>query len=453
MESKTLPQIMNNKGVEIVMNLDLGEMNLTSSLILKQKIKNEVDSNQEILHIRRGERKLSSREGRKENSGEMPMIDFNQGSINKFEAANREKKNEEEVKVLRKELAELTSLLNQIDNYIQSLSKNLIEHEMDLEYVDIHSKQLEKNFETEIDMSSLMSNSKAKNNKMKAKTRSEVFQKKTNYAKELAETMENKNKISAAKAEIYKNYLEERKKFDKIKETLTAKKMRLNGIKKELVEYYHQLLYEGIDYRQEGLVWIIKSIWNLDHKVEISFFPPFLDRKSIDYLFRIAHKNNEIATYKHVLDQEKEKFFRESIKSIKKLKLKDHNNNFFSTSIKEGMLKSNQPENEKYDTSVDVNLKSLSQFFEKKKKTEVDYYKMPLFIRCNAFNKKKTALEAELHLMRKNEMKRLASEFLLNDYKKKYDVNIEIVIGALVGELRNDKEILNYYKYKKVSND
>lgn len=446
METITLPTLKHNKGVEIVMNLNFDELNLTTSLITKCKLKNEVDSNKEIIHIRRGERKLSSREGRKEDKGEVPMIDFNQGSINKFEASNKEKRNEEEVKLISIELFDLITQRNKLDQSLQSLLAKLSDYDMDMEFIEVNTKLKEKNYETEM-YSNAITGLKQKN---KTKIKSDLFLRKTNFAKEISENADKKMKITSQKEAMYKEYLNERKRYVRVKEKIAIKKKRLNIIKKELADYYHQLLYGGIDFRQEGLVWIIKAIWNLDQKVEMSFFPPFLDKKSIDYLFRVAHKNIEIAKFKFVIEKEKEMFFKESITSLKRLELKDKNNDFFSTSLKDGTLKTKQQHHQRTDTSVNVNLKSLTKFFENKRRNQVDYHKLPLFIQLNALNQKKTELEAELYLMRRKEMKRLAYEFLLKDYQKKYDVNIEILIGALVGELGKDKELLNYSKYKKV---
>ena len=48
--------------------------------------------------------------------------------------------------------------------------------------------------------------------------------------------------------------------------------------------HYETLLYKGDEVRNEGLVWIIKAIWNLGENVPMSFIPPFLDFQSIEFL-------------------------------------------------------------------------------------------------------------------------------------------------------------------------
>lgn len=80
-----------------------------------------------------------------------------------------------------------------------------------------------------------------------------------------------------------KNKLNELK---SIKEDL---KKTINEIKNELVVHYHKVLSKGLDVRKEGLSWIIQEIWNLGEKVQISFFPSFLDEFSVQYLFKVSN--------------------------------------------------------------------------------------------------------------------------------------------------------------------
>lgn len=58
--------------------------------------------------------------------------------------------------------------------------------------------------------------------------------------------------------------------------------------------HYLVILKEGKDTRSEGLSWIIREIFNLDKKVIISFFPKFLDKQCIQYLFNITHVNMKL---------------------------------------------------------------------------------------------------------------------------------------------------------------
>jgi hypothetical protein len=97
-------------------------------------------------------------------------------------------------------------------------------------------------------------------------------------------------------------------KLEEINYKLDEIKEESKVIKNKLLLHYHKILNKGIDTRQEGLIWVIKAIWNLGHNVIMYYFPSFLDEKSIDFLFSIAHKefslqkiNNEIEEIKNQL--------------------------------------------------------------------------------------------------------------------------------------------------------
>jgi hypothetical protein len=87
-----------------------------------------------------------------------------------------------------------------------------------------------------------------------------------------------------------------------IKDQIKVYKEELDSIKKKLLLHYHILLSEGTDTRSEGLIWIIKSIWNLGENVIMSYLPSYLDEKCIKFLFFIAHKDFELIKMNEDLD-------------------------------------------------------------------------------------------------------------------------------------------------------
>lgn len=107
-----------------------------------------------------------------------------------------------------------------------------------------------------------------------------------------------------------------------IKEKINSTKEELDTLKNKLMLHYHLLLSEGTDTRNEGLVWIIKSIWNLGENVIISYMPDYLDEKCIDFLFSIAHKDFELHKMNEDLDYTKQNLRN----SIAKIGLKNSNN-------------------------------------------------------------------------------------------------------------------------------
>jgi hypothetical protein len=112
-------------------------------------------------------------------------------------------------------------------------------------------------------------------------------------------------------------------KLQDIDDNIKSHKEELENIKNKLLLHYHLLLSEGLDTRGEGLVWIIKSIWNLGENVNISYMPNYLDEKCIDFLFSIAHKDYELNKMNEDLE-----FTKQNLRnSISKISMKNNNNN------------------------------------------------------------------------------------------------------------------------------
>ena len=78
-----------------------------------------------------------------------------------------------------------------------------------------------------------------------------------------------------------------------------------NNIVQKLMKHFQALLYSGRDTRNEGLIWIIKSMWNLGKNVPMQFIPTFLDFKSIEFLFKLANKSIELENKKKILNEQK----------------------------------------------------------------------------------------------------------------------------------------------------
>ena len=69
----------------------------------------------------------------------------------------------------------------------------------------------------------------------------------------------------------------------KLNEEIFEIKKEENIVVRKLMAHYETLLYQGEEVRNEGLIWIIKAIWNLGENVPMSFIPPFLDFQSIEF--------------------------------------------------------------------------------------------------------------------------------------------------------------------------
>jgi len=65
-------------------------------------------------------------------------------------------------------------------------------------------------------------------------------------------------------------------------------KSKINENKKHLIKLYHISLYEGLDFRYEGLSNVIRAIWNMGEDVDIKYMPSYLDKLLINFLFEHA---------------------------------------------------------------------------------------------------------------------------------------------------------------------
>ena len=63
--------------------------------------------------------------------------------------------------------------------------------------------------------------------------------------------------------------------------------MEAKEVKNELMIHYHNLLNEAKDTRKDGIMWIVKAIWDLCYDIIVSYLPNFLDDKSIAFVFKV----------------------------------------------------------------------------------------------------------------------------------------------------------------------
>jgi len=59
----------------------------------------------------------------------------------------------------------------------------------------------------------------------------------------------------------------------KFQNEITYLENEIDSLKEEQLRHYHGLLQLGLDPRQDGLIWIIKSIWLLGENINMNKFP------------------------------------------------------------------------------------------------------------------------------------------------------------------------------------
>ena len=322
-------------------------------------------------------------------------------------------------------------------------------------FIEQKKKEIEKNNE-EITKENNEFNNNTTSNKRLSKIQSMFkIQKEQEYLKQLKY-----DKLNALKMKI-SNINIPLKKLNK--EIFEIKNQERNFVNK-LMTHYETLLFRGEEVRNEGLIWIIKAIWSLGENVPMTFIPPFLDFKSIEFLFQYAHKSIELDNSKKILNDLKNKlqvkmhklfyaskspgkysssfeFKTDLIKknSIVKRSIKEHN--FINAYIKASEF---EEDNKNVST-----LKQMKSIMEDKKKSIINLNKLQGIDQIEELKSKIKEIENDISNLKKNEIHRLFKEFVENDYENKYHVKIDDVLAALLGEHNKNIEINKYSKYKK----
>ena len=240
-------------------------------------------------------------------------------------------------------------------------------------------------------------------------------------------------------------------------------KRKENLVIQKLMSHYESLLFKGEEVRNEGLVWIIKAIWNLGENVPMSFIPPFLDFQSIEFLFQYAHKSIELENFKKILNEVKEKLQIEIHKLFYNSKSpKRYSSSFeFKTDlikkntiskksiIEHNFINSYIKASETEEENKNVNYLKEIQNLTGQKKSEINFNKLKGIEKLEELKSKIKSIENEIFNLRKRETTRLFKEFVENDYENKYHVSIDVVLAALLGEHIKNIEINKYSKYKK----
>lgn len=266
-----------------------------------------------------------------------------------------------------------------------------------------------------------------------------------------------------------------------------------NNIVQKLMKHFQALLYSGRDTRNEGLIWIIKSMWNLGKNVPMQFIPTFLDFKSIEFLFKLANKSIELENKKKILNEQKKEiniklhriyhfndqnntekslFNRKLISNNKNKNNKNNNNdsNFdrrsslvFKTNLikKNSVLRQSISESNFIKSYIHSNVddeeenekdpntfKEINKIMDKNiKNYQIEQVTGMNYIKN--LQKKIKEIEIEMEVLKKEEIKRIFKEFIVNDYKNKYHVSIDVVLSALLGEHIKNIEINKYAKFKR----
>ena len=234
---------------------------------------------------------------------------------------------------------------------------------------------------------------------------------------------------------------------------LENNKKEIKEITTKLMMSYKETLFKGKNVKNEGLVWIIKSIWTLGQNVPMSFMPDYLDCDSIDYLFKLARKQILIEEISNQILEIKAKLKRKlNNKHIYINSPSINNNNSKSTkaiSVKEKLILkcenvSKMLEND--GTKKDIYKELVNHF--KENDIKFDITNRPEIQLIIKLNEKIDILKKEIADLKQNEIHRIYECFLEKNYENKFHTNIETVLSALIGLEAKDAE-LNKFKFAK----
>ena len=416
----------------------------------------------------------------------------NEENLEKINNENREK--EEKVnKIFKEKLTNLEKVKDECQKLNQKINKlnNVIEEcqmevsvivkcsdEFDEKFMNRlnNQNQIDKNYSLDSDrVSSVNKNEANEKNKNKNKHFEQLNklivykQQRDDKRKNLMEMLDEKEKI---KKELENELITKREQCNQLKK-------EVYNIRKKLLNIYHIKLYEGLDYGKEGLISIIKDIWNLGVNVDTNYMPTYLDDESIEFLLNKANHSIEISKIRKVIsDNEKEytsylKEWKVNSTEISNL-INNRNNTVFPNSISEqkNEMKSSYKEDDLFKTKIsDISISYLDsyprtkEFMIKYKRRHPQLFHKEIpesdfkYMKFKSLNIPAKILEKNKHIEKlkcllnmkieqnkqndKLEVKRLNKEFIKNQYKEKYKVNVETLFGALFGEKKN--EMVNYY--------
>ena len=436
------------------MELEVDELFEEESRLQRQKEK--IESNPDIISKRLNIFKASTDNDEK-----------------KVEVDSKEKEKYIE-KEFRDELEAFTKIKNEctmLNEKINQISETIDDYKLELNVFNRYGEELDKKYALEIQEKEknklLESEMNEENNKNKEANmaRNEKFEYLNSLA-QLKKKRDDKQKLLAKKIEEEEIKLKDlEKKYTELLEQCKQKKSLVYKARNQLLNIYHLELFEGLNFRTDGLASLIRAIWNIGVNVDINYMPNYLDKSSIDFLFDKARRLIKISEMRQIIE-ENEKDFEDSVNAWKKNSEENckganeekTDESFFKTGVMGNYNYMNKyPNSKKF--MADYNKK----YFSKRDSIEIKLSKnkklfksrnIPISIieKHNKIEKLKILLNNLLEKndnIEKKEIERLCREFITNDYKEKYHVSVEVIMGALCGEEKRNEAITAFAKYLK----
>ena len=456
--------------IEVVKNLDIDV--IPNMLMARQfemkKLKENIDNNTDIELKRLGKYKQKQSKQSNQSTDEKDI------------------ESKERVKILEKKYLEFLdqyknnkSELEKINAHILNIINIIDDYKLELYSFDNYSNDIYKKFKENIEKKKLELMTKMENMQYQSMDEYNLFEKELNKLTgdkfHFQEEIKQKRIIineNITKAEELLNKLQEKK--NDINNTTKELKNNIKENKINLIKLYHLSLYEGLDFRYEGLSNIIRSIWNLGVEVDVAFMPKYLDKLLINFLFEHAKLVIQINNFKKQLDLSNKKFLND-LDDWKKTNNISNNitlrhdetsqrssNNISDVDLFQTKLNKSKLGNKNRNSK---SMKFMQNYYNKfyflidnKEKNELNDYKQSR-LQYNFSVPKKFVeehqdiekgkiilqnLQNKMKNMEKNEIKRICREFTYNNYGIIYNVCPYIIVSAICGNESKDEGMIFY---------
>ena len=443
--------------IDLVKNLDidLKVEQIASKQFDTLQLKNRIDNNPDIKSKRLGTYKRKQLRDEIasdiESKEKVRLLEKEiKNDLNEYNIVKREnEKLNEHILNLGNIIEDYNLELYALDNYRKEFFKQFLktEEQKKLEILNKLEKNLYKDNEEFIFLQKELKNYQIDKNEKFQKDlmlRKESIKENIERTKELLDDLqEQKNNLKIDIKEIK----------DKIKEN-----------KKNLIKFYHISLYEGLDFRYEGLSNVIRAIWNLGEDVDINYMPTYLDKLLISFLFEHAKQYMQIINLRHQIELNQEKF----VKSLNEWKtISDYhfiNENSSTSSISDVNLfqtrlnhEENYPKSKKFMKNYYnkyahlIENKEINELNEFKKKMSQRQITLPQkFLEENKTLEKGKYilqnLQKKMKDLERNEIRRVCREFSINNYGKIYQVCPYIIVSAICGDENKDEGMIFFNK-------
>ncbi len=193
-----------------------------------------------------------------------------------------------------------------------------------------------------------------------------------------------KNNIQDAK----KDYVKNMKIIDSEKENCLKDMKRIenemcyfkqinNELIKEQRQYYMEILRNGYDSRNEGMIWVVRNLLELNTNLEYHHFPKFLTHEQIDYLIKISSISLDEIQLKIILkvlkQKQKDLRIKENIRrmtvvdniyaDIKRKSIQNNDNDILELTKKTHKRVLTEYEKEKIKIRNEINKKFLKLYY------------------------------------------------------------------------------------------